>query len=85
MTDIASIIAAIKEREAKAKPGPWKFHEEGAPVQTYAVSRADGEFIAASRSDVPRLVKALEYALMWMDATGKENVLAYLKGGDPLK
>jgi hypothetical protein len=87
MSDLSSLLAPIREREAAATEGPWETHfsDEDYPPVDYSIitSRygdevvcfdnherkagcqlatitADAEFIAASRTDVPRLLSALD-------------------------
>lgn len=70
------ILKSIKERAEKATDGPWEVHERWFGGMFNIVSRTDygklhlttdgkgsvhdAEFIAASRTDVPRLGAALE-------------------------
>ena len=73
MTEIEKLLADIEERAEKATPGPWTHFREGHPAVSSIEGTSfyshygslsvnaykDGEFIAASRTDVPRLVAAL--------------------------
>jgi hypothetical protein len=66
-------LAAIRERAEKATPGDWAYYENDNVVVTlhpdyqYAMEIAeeigtgfDAEFIAASRSDIPKLLAHIE-------------------------
>jgi len=64
-------IAAIRERAERATPGPWEYdrltYAIGQSMPGYIVAKSmlrhpDAEFIAHARTDVPRLLDALEAA-----------------------
>jgi hypothetical protein len=75
-------LAAIRERAEKATPGDWAYYENDNVVVTlhpdyqYAMEIAeeigtgfDAEFIAASRTDVPKLldyIAELEAEVKWL-------------------
>jgi len=63
-------LNAIKERVAKATPGPWEYDEEERGIWnkggfnylgTVTLSHNSAEFIAHAREDVPALVAEVEY------------------------
>lgn len=62
-------LNAIKDRVAKAAPGPWQYDEEERGIWnkdgfnylgTVTLSHNDAEFIAHNREDVPALIAELE-------------------------
>lgn len=62
-------LNAIKERVAKATPGPWEYDNEERGIWnnggfnylgTVTLSHVDAEFIANAREDVPALVAEVE-------------------------
>jgi hypothetical protein len=73
MTALTDYLAEIKARADAATGGPW--HEEAGNVcgadarlvatgsRIYPVAVDDANFIAAARTDVPKLVAALEAVL----------------------
>lgn len=79
MSAIEELLAPIKEREETANEGPWfanryyigagEDHSDPDTEIGKAGTKADAAFIAAARTDVPRLVAALEAgesAIVWM-------------------
>lgn len=63
-------LNAIKERVAKATPGPWEYDEDERGIWnkggfnylgTVTLSHNSAEFIAHAREDVPALVAEVEY------------------------
>lgn len=70
MTDVTTLLAGIKTLEEAANDGPWfavryyigsgEDHSDPDAEIATAGSKADAAFIAAARTDVPRLVAALE-------------------------
>lgn len=75
MTDVTTLLAGIKTLEEAASDGPWYFEVgSGNVIREYVTDdgneeadlvgnvedSSDGSFIAAARTDVPRLVAALE-------------------------
>lgn len=63
-------LNAIKERVAKAAPGPWQYDEEERGIWNkdgfnylgaVTLSHNDAEFIAHTREDVPALVAEVEH------------------------
>lgn len=93
---VTAELAAIKERVAKASPGPWATDTDhgqdvdGEPFTFDAVVGPDGqmametvadlEFAAHAREDVPRLVKALEAALSHHDPDQLHGMVEDYKG-----
>lgn len=82
----AEQLNAIKERAAKATPGPWKYSKQYGylapviPQQHVAVicneilRNDDAEFIATAREDVPALVAEVErYHDLWYHGLGKAD------------
>lgn len=81
--------AEIKKRADEATPGPWSTERHGAPLpgdswwtvihHTGQVSRilstrpCDAEFIAHSRTDVPKLVAALKLAIEAMEENAYQD------------
>src|ERR1700734_1724539 len=77
--DLSAELAAVRERERKASPGPWKADVEHLrdmdddPFETLAVVGPDGQmvltelpdlrFAAHARTDVPRLLAAVDKVL----------------------
>ncbi|MCP1354597.1 hypothetical protein [Aneurinibacillus migulanus] len=61
-------LREIAERERKATPGPWQYSYEWYEVQAgknVAITErttgyVDGKFIAAARTDIPRLLAHIE-------------------------
>jgi hypothetical protein len=64
-------LAAIRERVEAATPGPWEWEEWRAAINAPPDTRAnsivycvmyedDGPFIAASRTDIPRLLATVD-------------------------
>jgi hypothetical protein len=74
-------LAAIKEREAKAVPGPWSFRRiesseyiiEGFDSEEYLAmvmpERELATFIANARTDIPALIAEVERLQAHVDAT----------------
>ncbi|MGE6602619.1 hypothetical protein ACQKEY_12920 [Lysinibacillus fusiformis] len=69
-------LNAIKERVAKATPGPWEYDEDERGIWnkggfnylgTVTLSHNSAEFIAHSREDVPALVAEVEKLLKLLD------------------
>ncbi|MFH5879790.1 hypothetical protein [Arthrobacter sp. NA-172] len=73
-------LDAIRKRAEAAEPGPWFLDSDG--VSIYYVfhngdtldrdrlaesSGSDAEFIAHARTDIPRLLNALDAVLEWCD------------------
>lgn len=84
----AEQLNAIKERAAKATPGPWKYSEQYGylapiiPHQSVAVicneisRNDDAEFLASCREDVPALVAEVE-RLQISDASKEASSIRY--------
>jgi len=53
MSDLSSLLAPIRARETAATEGPWEVDGND----------ADAAFIAAARTDIPRLLTALDKVL----------------------
>lgn len=63
-------LAAMKEREAAATPGPWRLRDLAAEawsvnspeglIETFYGNKPNAEFIAHAREDVPALVAEVE-------------------------
>lgn len=96
MTTIQSQLQQIKERCAKATPGPWSDESDWPRVyritpdrqwimvaqcvgrcieRTKTGATADTDFIAHSREDVERLVRALEKCMEQRDAVRPDDVI----------
>lgn len=86
-------IDEVESRAEAATPGPWvspwvqEWNEPNiilvhniAPTSVYRNSKHDSRFIAASRTDVPRLCKALRMALMQLD-----NVSVWIEDAEQKK
>lgn len=72
-------LAAVKERTDKTTPGPWLCEQFGrnrwsiqtpmvngeADILANEVAPNDGRFMAASRSDVPKLLKIIDAFQSW--------------------
>lgn len=79
----AEQLNAIKERAAKATPGPWYSHADGTIFLEHTKEiadvwtdndKSDAEFIAHAREDVPALVAEVErYHDMWNHGLGKAD------------
>ena len=75
MADPRAVLAAIQQRADAATDGPWQMDTNGCCAMAHiegdlgfiggerTMVPADAEFIAASRTDVPRLVAALTAVL----------------------
>lgn len=73
-------LNAIKERVAKATPGPWEYDEEDRGIWnkgalnylgTVTLSHIDAEFITHAREDVPALVAEVERLQKRLEQTEK--------------
>jgi len=82
MTDLETLLHEIRERADKATEGPWSNLDEPGELHSCVLAEPcgdpfhiamqitrpeDEDFIAHARTDVPRLVKALEVALNFID------------------
>jgi hypothetical protein len=107
MSDIGTILDTISKRAEAATPGPWEF--ENRPDNQFVnagninicalagifAHTEDFQFIAAARTDVPALDKALRRAMEcvnYMAVSGtfctraletKDEIASILSGGKP--
>lgn len=77
-----SQLEEMKARAEKATPGPWEsghthgrvhYLRNGIRFTVADLAFRDAEFIAHARTDVPKLIAALEAALATADALIEEN------------
>lgn len=87
-------LREIAERERKATPGPWEREQDGyvigSPGVDYHIvdvagSEEDAEFIATSRTDIPRLLAHIEEQQAEIERykTALTEIIEDISGYDP--